>query len=213
MKPSQLESYKYVFIDFDGVIKESVEVKADAFEQLFVPYGEDISKRVRAHHEANGGMSRYEKLPLYLEWAGILLDESTVEEFSRRFSVLAKQKVIDSPWVCGMPEYLANSRERQTFFLITATPQQEMEEILDVLSIGHFFKQVIGSPTGKTAAVAELMRNYKIKPEDTVMVGDSSSDYQAAIENDIVFILRKTNLNQNLQNFLYSAMIKDFSNG
>ena len=84
MNSSQLESYKFVFLDFDGVIKDSVEVKADAFEQLFSSYGEDIVKRLRIHHEANGGVSRYEKLPLYLEWFGIRPDENTIEEFAMR---------------------------------------------------------------------------------------------------------------------------------
>lgn len=213
MKPSQLEPYHFVFLDFDGVIKESVEVKAVAFEQLFAPYGGDIAKRVRVHHEANGGISRYEKLPLYLEWAGIRPNNKTVEEFAMRFSSLAKQGVISSSWVSGMPDYLVNNLKQQTFFLITATPQQEMEEILDALNIGHYFKQVIGSPTSKTIAVATMMRNYKIKPEGVVMVGDSTSDHQAATENDIAFILRKTNLNQNLQKIHPNAMIKDFSNG
>ena len=57
-----------VFWDFDGVIKDSVEVKAAAFERLFLPYGAEIARRVRQHHEAHGGMSRFDKVPLYLAW-------------------------------------------------------------------------------------------------------------------------------------------------
>ena len=212
MNSSQLESYKFVFLDFDGVIKDSVEVKADAFEQLFSSYGEDIVKRLRIHHEANGGVSRYEKLPLYLEWFGIRPDENTIEEFAMRFSSLAKSGVINSPWVVGMPDYLINSAKKKPIFLVTATPQKEMEEILDALNIRHCFKQVIGSPSNKTIAVSTMMKNYKIKPEDAVMVGDSTSDYQAATENDIAFVLRRTNLNRDLQKIHSGAVIKDFSN-
>ncbi len=212
MNLSQLGSYAFVFLDFDGVIKDSVEAKSDAFEKLFSSCGKDIAKRVRIHHEANGGLSRYEKLPLYLEWVGIHPDKNTIEEFARRFSSLAKSGVIDSPWVAGMPDYLINSAKKKPFFLVTATPQKEMEEILDALNIRHCFKQVIGSPSRKTLAVSVMIRNYRIKREGAVMVGDSASDYQAAIENDIAFVLRRTNLNQNLQKIHSGAVIKDFSN-
>ena len=36
-----------IFFDFDGVIKESVEIKSDAFERLFLPFGDAIVKKVR----------------------------------------------------------------------------------------------------------------------------------------------------------------------
>jgi len=56
-----------------------------------------------------------------------------------------------------------------------------------------------------------MMEKYKIRPEDAVMVGDSTSDHQAALDNDIAFILRRTSLNMNIQNSHSSAVIKDFS--
>ncbi len=48
-----LKEIQSVFIDFDGVIKDSVEAKSDVFEQIFLPFGNNIAKRVRSHHEAN----------------------------------------------------------------------------------------------------------------------------------------------------------------
>ena len=40
-----------IFWDFDGVIKESVGVKSDAYEKLFLPFGEGVAKKIRRHHE------------------------------------------------------------------------------------------------------------------------------------------------------------------
>ena len=51
-----MKEYSNIFWDFDGVIKDSMTVKSDAFEQLFLPFGENIAKKVRTHHEANGGI-------------------------------------------------------------------------------------------------------------------------------------------------------------
>ncbi len=78
---------KVVFWDFDGVIKDSVEVKSDAFEQLFLPFGKDIAKKVRIHHEENGGISRFDKLPIYLDWAGQTLSTQLIDEYSGKFSL------------------------------------------------------------------------------------------------------------------------------
>ena len=42
------------------------------------------------------------------------------------------------------------------------------------------------------------------------MIGDSSSDYEAALANQVEFILRKTVLNKKLQEQLNCQMIEDF---
>ena len=42
MSIKYLESAKTVFWDFDGVIKDSVEIKSIAFGQLFIEFGGDV---------------------------------------------------------------------------------------------------------------------------------------------------------------------------
>ena len=201
---------KVIFWDFDGVIKDSVEVKSDAFEQLFLTFGREIAKKVRRHHEANGGMSRFDKLPLYLKWAGQALSPLLVDKYAQQFSLLVTQRVIDSEWVDGVLEYLQSNHSRQQFFLITSTPQQEIENIISQLQIANYFQQVIGSPTTKSEAIQSLLSCYNLNPEQAVMIGDSSGDYNAAIDNNITFVLRKTELNKNLQDQLKCTVIEDF---
>ena len=210
MSVEYLKSAKTIFWDFDGVIKDSVVVKSDAFEQLFLPFGDEVAISVREHHEANGGMNRFEKLPIYLKWAGEEVTVELIDEYARKFSQLAKQKVINSEWVDGISDYLERNYNRQNFFLITATPQHEIENIIDKLNISKYFKQIIGSPTNKKDAIKNIIVNYSIKPEESLVVGDSVSDYEAAVLNQIVFVLRKTNLNQDLQNKLSCLMISNY---
>ena len=45
------------------------------------------------------------------------------------------------------------------------------------------------------------------------MIGDSSNDYIASIENEVQFILRKTEFNKNLQKQLKCRMINNFLYG
>jgi phosphoglycolate phosphatase-like HAD superfamily hydrolase len=188
-----------VFWDFDGVIKESVAVKTDAFVRLFSPYGSDVAERVRAHHESHGGLSRFEKIPIYLGWAGEEVTAARVEALCAEFSRLVMQAVIDSAWVPGVREYLLAHRARQRFVIVTATPQEEIEAILDVLALRSAFLEVHGAPTRKREAVAAVLRRLDCAPADALGIGDSGTDLEAALANGIPFLLRRTPLNVDIQ--------------
>mgnify|MGYP006077874289 FL=1 len=54
-----MNKIKAIIFDYDGVIAESVNVKTEAFAELYKPYGTDIVQKVIKHHEANGGVSRF----------------------------------------------------------------------------------------------------------------------------------------------------------
>ncbi len=199
-----------IFWDFDGVIKDSVIVKSDAFEQLFSPFGLNFSKKVRKHHENNSGISRYDKLPLYIEWSGQKASPELIDQYLKKFSILVKDSVISSEWVLGVLSFL--ERKSQIFFLVTATPQSEIEEIISELGIQHYFQEVVGAPFRKKDSIKSLLNKYSICQKNSLLIGDSVSDYNAATFNNISFILRKTKLNKALQSELNCPMISDFVN-
>jgi len=188
-----------IFWDFDGVIKDSVEAKSEGFERLFQPYGTDLANRVRQHHEAHGGMSRFEKIPVYLGWAGEPATRAQVQEFCERFSEMVLQAVIDSPWVPGVREYLQAQHSQQRFVLLSATPQEEIHGILRTLDIARCFDRIIGAPAKKATAMAEALQCLPCAPENALMIGDSESDLAAAQMNGVAFLLRSTSINQALQ--------------
>lgn len=186
-----LHSHKLIFWDFDGVIKDSVEVKTQAFVKLFQPYGDEVSERVRVHHEANGGMSRFDKLPLYLGWAGVEPTEDRVSAYCEQFSQLALQCVIDAPWVPGAEDYLRSNPHRQIFVIVSATPQEELEQILQVLDLRTCFAAVFGAPTSKKEAISMTLKNYNFDPHHCLMIGDAKADWDAAQANHVPFLLRR----------------------
>jgi phosphoglycolate phosphatase-like HAD superfamily hydrolase len=206
-----INSASIVFFDFDGVIKDSVEIKSLAFENLFLPYGIDVAMKVRLHHERNGGISRFEKIPLYLSWVKEPVTSGNIQNFCNQFSSMVKQSVIDSHWVPGALEFIKNNHNKSKFILVTATPKIEIDEILEELNITHFFNEVYGSPISKDNAIASVLKNSNISPKGVIMIGDSSSDYDAAMSNGILFILRRTESNYHLQKKCGSNTIQDFS--
>ena len=213
MISENIKKAKTIFWDFDGVIKDSVSVKSDAFEELFLPFGSDVAKKIRMHHEDNGGMSRYDKLPIYLNLAGEKYSKDLIIKYEKQFSKLVMNRVINSPWVEGALDYIKTNYKAQKFFLITATPQKEIEEILKKLEISKYFKKVIGSPTNKKDALKIILSNENINLDGSIMIGDSHSDYEAAKENDVFFVFRKTELNKKLQKKLKCQMIENFIDG
>lgn len=202
---------KYIFWDFDGVIKDSVEIKSNAYEDLFLRWGKLVSDKVRDHHRLNGGMSRFDKIPLYLSWTNESVNEVLINKLCNDFSNLVKFKVINSPWVPGVVELLNNLYSSgHNCFIVTATPQDEIIEILHELRLHSLFKEVIGAPTNKSDAIELIIEKYKILKDNAVMLGDSKTDMIAARNNNIDFILRKTDENTVLQKNMQSKMIDNF---
>lgn len=211
-KNLRLIGKKNFFWDFDGVIKDSVEIKSNAYEELFLQWGPDVSNKVRDHHILNGGMSRFDKIPLYLSWTDENINDELISKLCNKFSDLVKLKVINSPWVPGVVEYIKNLHKTGICsYIITATPQDEIIEILNELNIHSFFKEIVGAPTKKSDAIKSILDKYKIHINEAVMIGDSKSDFVAAKNNKIDFILRRTNENIELQNNTDTIKIDNFS--
>jgi phosphoglycolate phosphatase-like HAD superfamily hydrolase len=200
-----------LFWDFDGVIKESVEVKTQAYVRLFEPFGAAIAARVREHHEIHGGMSRFDKLPLYLSWAGRSASPDEVSAYCAKFSSAVLRAVIESEWVAGAREYLEANHRIQRFVLVTATPQGEIEEILSALDIARCFCEVHGAPTAKSAAIEESLARWACPRSEALVIGDSASDLAAAAAAQVEFLLRCTALNARLQETYSGLKCKDFT--
>lgn len=207
-----LQAFDALFWDFDGVIKESVDVKTQAYEQLFTSFGAQVSARVSKHHEANGGMSRFDKLPIYLEWAGLRPTVNTIHEYSEKFGHAVIQKVIDSPWVSGVERVLHKRRQHQIFVLVSATPQAELEFILKELGLTQNFAAIYGAPVKKSDAIAEILRLKKLTPERCLMIGDATADMAAAEANQVPFLLRRHASNTAVFADYDGPHIEDFSN-
>ena len=205
-----IKQYKTIFFDFDGVIKDSVEVKTQAFVKLFECYGQDVVDKVRQHHLSNGGMSRYKKIPLYLKLSKQMVDDRQVDKFAEIFSQMVTREVIESPWVPGIIDYLRKNSYRQKFIIISATPQNELLKIIESLQLNNYFRDVIGTPTTKVNAIEVSIKKYKDRSIDCLMIGDAHADLDAAESNGVPFLLRLHHLNRDLFVDYKCKTIEDF---
>ena len=211
--PPVLRDAGLVFWDFDGVVKDSVEVKSDGFRWIVRGTGDSIANRVQRHHEANGGISRFEKIPLYLSWAGMSSNDAAVRRACSEFSQFVVDAVIDSPWVPGVRDYLVENRGDQVFIIVTATPADEIRWILERLDLLPCFSEVHGAPTAKADAVSETLARHLFEPDQSVFIGDSESDHRAATSNGVPFLLRRHGFNDDLIEVLDVPSFSELSYG
>jgi phosphoglycolate phosphatase-like HAD superfamily hydrolase len=181
-----------VAFDFDGVILESGPIKQQGFLDLFADHPE-LRAEVLAHHRRYLGVSRYDKIAwLHRHLLGRPLSPSELAAEGRRYSELVLDKVLACPLVAGAEELLRGLAGRLPGFVVSATPQAELELIVERRGLSGYFRELHGAPGAKADILGDLMRRYELRAEEMVMVGDGLSDYQAARRAGVPFILRQT---------------------
>jgi HAD superfamily hydrolase (TIGR01549 family) len=179
-----------VFFDFDGVILDSVNVKTKAFAKMFRGYGPEVEKRVVEYHLNNGGVSRFDKFRYYYE--EILnkpVNEAIIKGLSEQFSNLVIDGVLVSPFMPGAKESLESLKEKGIpCYIVSATPHEEINLILEKKELKGYFLEVHGSPRKKWEICREIINRKKYNPQNCLFVGDAMSDYEAAQKNGICFL-------------------------
>ena len=207
---SALSNAEIVFLDFDGVIKESVEVKARAFVSLFRHMPSSFQERVLKHHLAHGGVSRYAKIKEYLSWITASVTEESVNELASEFSSIIITEVLKSPYVPGALEFINAFSSQKKLILLTATPHDEICAILDSLGITSSFFSVYGYPSSKSESIRFELERLDVSPMSSVLFGDSSQDLRAATSCAVPFVLRVTPYNNPLRESYDLTCIRDF---
>ena len=186
-----MNKIKAIIFDFDGVIAESVNVKTEAFAEIYKPYGDDVVRKVVEHHLANGGVSRFEKFKIYHNnYLGKSISDDEIQKLAKEFSNLVLTKVVESPYVKGAYEFISGNYKKYDLFISSGTPQNEIREIAKRRNIAKYFKGIFGSPLLKSEHTKKIMKKKNYKNDEVVFIGDAPSDSEAAIDNDIFFIAR-----------------------
>ena len=127
-----LLSYDAIFWDFDGVIKDSVEAKTTAYVSLFDNMDVELLARVKLHHRKNGGVSRYEKIPLYLAWAGYQVTQNLVDLYCEKFSKTGSPNALESK--SSVQETTVTIKNSKQYFIFSVSGK------IEVSNIPFFFK-------------------------------------------------------------------------
>ncbi len=181
-----------VLFDFDGTLVESLDVKVAAFRALYAPFGEAIADQAAAHYRAHTGVPRRERFGFcHRTLLGRELGEKESRLLSEQFGAMVEDQVIASPWVPGAKAFLDGHSGAYPLFLVSATPQAELDRIVAARGMGDYFEDTFGSPPDKTAILHEVLSINWFDRARVVMVGDGRAGADAAVANGTRFIGRQ----------------------
>jgi len=179
-----------VILDFDGVVLESVDVKTRAFRELF-SFCPDRVDEIVDYHRRNTGVSRFDKFRhIYREILKEPLSDEQFRWLSNRYAGLVVDGVIASPFVPGAEEFLSG-KQAKAVFVVSASPQEELEYIVRRRGLTSRFRKVYGAPMRKPDAIREILAITRSLPTETLFVGDALNDLAAAREAGVRFAGRQ----------------------
>ncbi len=187
-----------IFFDCDGVLIETADIKTTTFKAIFSEYPQHMAAIV-AHHVRYAGISRYEKFRhIYKHILKKPLSDAQCDALGKMFSKEVVTQVLQAPLVPGVHEFLRQHRGKQPMIVISGTPQEELQHILEERGLSSYFDHIIGSPTKKSDAMRMLLTDAGLTADAAVMIGDGESDRVSAKEVGVPFIGRITNENHEL---------------
>ena len=180
---------KAIIFDFDGVILDSLNVKTEAFRQLYATCGKDVVEKVTKYHLEHGGVSRFEKFKYFHKaFFNINISDEELVKLGEDFSKLVFKKVCESRYIPGANEFLKFCSKKYLTFICTGTPETEINKILKFKNLDKMFTGIYGSPSSKTDIINRIVTNYNLKSNEIIFIGDAMTDYYASKKTNLDFI-------------------------
>jgi phosphoglycolate phosphatase-like HAD superfamily hydrolase len=198
LKSSEL---KVIALDFDGTLVESNLIKDRAFKAIFSDWPEHTDTMMR-WHLAHDSIERVEKFRYFVEEVLELSGrKDLIEKLTAKFGELTKDAIIGCPFVKGAEDFLEYIRNRYFVYLVSATPQKDLEQIIEAIGLNGYFKKVYGAPIKKAETLDNIMKTEKVTVNEIMYIGDSPEDQQCAKDLGIYFIGRQSDrvLNRSAQ--------------
>ncbi|MEJ2883527.1 HAD family hydrolase [Pedobacter sp. GR22-6] len=182
--------YKVILWDFDGVIMDSMPIRSNGFSLVLKSYPEEQVKELMDFHNLNGGLSRYVKFRHFFEnIRGEAITEEQVQEHANSFSKIMLEALIDENLLIkDSVRFIENNWDKYEMHIVSGSDGNELRQICDALDLTRYFKSINGSPTPKKQLVKNLFLEWKYDSKDTLLIGDSINDAEAAEFNGIDFI-------------------------
>lgn len=180
---------RLIAFDFDGVICDSVDVKAQAFRALYADHGETVADAVVAYHHAHGGLNRLDKIRHYERaLLGRPGDDASVQAKADRFAELVVDSVIAAPLRAGVADCLDRLAGRLPLHIVSATPQVELERIVAAKGLTGAFQSLHGAPGDKAGHLTGVLARAAVAAEQAAFVGDAIADLEAARAVGLAFV-------------------------
>ncbi len=185
-----LDNFKVILWDFDGVLMNSNAVRNLGFEKVLAGYPAEQVAALMKFHKANGGLSRYVKFRYFFEQ--VLKEEVSdekIQTLAASFSEIMLRLLVNPDLLIqDSLNFVESNYDKMPMHIVSGSDQKELRYLCNALKIDKYFKSILGSPIPKKQLVEGLIKKHKYSTTNTVLIGDSNNDYEAAEYNSIKFI-------------------------
>ena len=186
-----------------------MKIKGDGFVELFKEYDRKAIQKLEQYHYANGGVSRFEKIKYFFN---TILEQSISEDqvlkLANDFANIIEKKLYDtSNLIEDSLIFIKNNYKQYNFHIVSGAENNELNDLCKYFEIAKYFLSINGSPTKKEILVKNILAKYHYNIDETVLVGDSINDYNAANKNNIIFYGYN---NSTLKDYNYISSFREF---
>ena len=188
MSQTRISDYDVIIFDCDGVIFDSNNLKTSAFRSVPLQMGfpDSIVNNFVEEHKKQGGVSRYVKFRRFI-----------THHLQQQFDDVLYEKLLSSYADCcialykkasltpGAIDFFEKSNARH--YVASGGDEEELRKVFDSRGYTKYFINIYGSPKPKGECV-KIVVSREVTSKNTVLIGDSVSDFEAARENGIDFI-------------------------
>ena len=180
---------KNILFDFDGVILDSMPIRDYGFKEIFKDFDDDLVNKLLEYHNQNGGLSRYVKIKyFYNKLLKQEISEEKITNYADNFSKIMKIELVDKRYlIADTLKFIKESYKKYNLHIVSGSDERELQYLCKELGIDSFFQSVNGSPTHKNILVKNVLSVNRYIDSETILIGDSVNDYDAATENNLVF--------------------------
>lgn len=182
-----IDEYKTIVFDCDGVVLNSNRIKSYAFFKAALPYGQTAAQQLLDYHVARGGISRYEKFEWFVQNVVSGQFGPNLEQLLDCYAAEVRKGL----QVCDISPFLLvlrNETKHANWLVVSGGDQNELREIFFERDIEKFFDGgIFGSPTDKKEIMCAQINNGNIKLP-ALFIGDSRYDYIVATDFSLDFL-------------------------
>lgn len=180
---------KNILWDLDGVILDSMPVRDFGFREIFKKYEKNVIDEFILYHRKNGGLSRFHKIKyFYNQLLKKDITESKIQKYANQFTVIMKNELTNPKYLIQESiNFIKSNHDNYNFHIVSGSEHNELNYLCEKLKLKDYFLSINGSPTPKNSLVENLLNNEKYKIEETILIGDSINDCEAANINNIIF--------------------------